>query len=69
MLFTDILLGMQPRWWHALMWLFGLERRTFHEWLEGLCPCGEFGCSEDEYAALEDDITVAVIAELFPVPA
>lgn len=48
---TDLFLSMQPKWWHRMMWLFGLDRATFHEFLEGFCPCGEFDALEDDLAA------------------
>lgn len=49
---TELLLRMQPRWWHLTMWALGLSRETFHEWLEGFCPC-ELGDNEAEYELLE----------------
>lgn len=47
---TDLLLSLQPRWWHLVMRLLGVDIPAFHEWLEGFCPCGHEDV-EDNVAA------------------
>lgn len=37
---TDLLLLLSPFAAHLLLRLLGIKAQTFHEWLEGLCPCG-----------------------------
>ena len=62
LMLTDLLLTMQPRWWHLAMRVLNIPQDFFHEWLEGLCPCGAFGDNEAEYAALEEGCVHALAA-------
>lgn len=69
LMLTDVLLSLQPRWWHLGMKLMGLPQDVFHSFLEGFCPCGALGDNEEEYELLEDGITLAILDEHFPVVA
>ena len=40
MLLTDLLLLLTPFLAHLLLRLLRVKADDFHEWIEGLCPCG-----------------------------
>lgn len=35
----ELIVGMQPRWWHVVMRLAGVEHRLLREWCPVFCPC------------------------------
>lgn len=40
MLLTDLLLLLSPVVAHLILRLLRVKPQDFHEWVEGLCPCG-----------------------------
>lgn len=52
---TDLLISLQPRWWHIIMRLMGLTHQGLKDWAPFPCPC-DLGDNEEEYALLESAV-------------
>lgn len=40
---TDLLLSLQPKWWHRIMRWLGLTHEALEEWGALPCPCVHIG--------------------------
>lgn len=35
----ELILALQPRWWHLMMRILGLTHEALREWCPVTCPC------------------------------
>lgn len=45
---TDLLLSLQPAWWHRIMRWMSIPVEGFHDFMPGFCVCGEVGNTDIE---------------------